>query len=184
MNMPTPHLLLIGPRGAGKTTLGRMTAERLGRPFIDLDERVRESFGGSTIKEIFEKQGESAFRDAELAALNTALEMPASVIALGGGAPMSRKVRSLVAHVRLAGRAFVVYLAADAETLQTRLKTADLRDRPSLTGRDPIEEVPEVLEKRSPTYNSLADRVIDTQESSIESLAEELAAFVTPAPAD
>jgi shikimate kinase len=179
MDAPIPHLVLIGPRAAGKTTLGRLTAQRLGRPFVDLDDRVREAFGGATIKAIFESHGESAFREAELNALRAAIDEPAGVIALGGGAPMTSAGRALVSDARLAGKAYVVYLLAEVETLQARLRESDLRDRPSLTGGDPIEEVANVLEQRNPTYHSLADRSLDTQSASMESLAQTLAAFVS-----
>lgn len=175
MDLPTPHLLLIGPRGAGKTTLGRLTAERLGRTFIDLDEKVREAFGGASIKSIFDSPGREAFRECEVTALKAALAQAPAVIALGGGAPMTPAVRAMVADARLRGRARVVYLAAEAETLQARLREADLSDRPSLTGSDPIAEVPDVLLERKPIYTSLADRVVQTEGHRPEDVAGTLA---------
>ena len=178
MTAPIPHLVLIGPRAAGKSTLGALVAKRLDRLLIDLDELVRRRFNGATIADIFTTHGQASFREAELELLREVLDRPPSIIALGGGAPMTPAARAMLADARLAGRAFIIYLSAPAVVLQARLRSADLSGRPSLTGRDPVDEVPEIIAARGPTYTSLADHTVETDGCEVEELAERLAAYV------
>ncbi len=179
MPAPIPHLILIGPRAAGKSTFGALVARKLHRPLVDLDELVRERFDNATIADIFSSHGQAAFREAELDVLRDVLDRAPSIIALGGGAPMTPAARARLADARLAGRAFIIYLSAPADVLQERLRSADLSGRPSLTGRDPIDEVPEVIAERGPTYTSLADHTIDTHGRDVDEIVERLAAYVS-----
>jgi shikimate kinase len=165
-NMPM-HLLLIGPRAAGKTTIGRLLAQRIGRPFIDLDEPVLAWLGESSITAAWQRHGEAAWRAAEARTLAQLLREdgrtppPWRIIALGGGAPEIADVETLIEREKSAGRAKVVYLRCEVGELQRRL-SASPGDRPGLTPAGVVDEVPAVLVRRDPIYRRLADHVLDT----------------------
>jgi shikimate kinase/3-dehydroquinate synthase len=112
------HLALIGFMGAGKTTVGREVADRIHRPFVDLDREIEKRNG--PIPEIFEQRGEEEFRRLEEQALAEALAGPDAVLALGGGA-----VLSAVNRERLEARAFRVFLDVDVETAWKRVRGSD-----------------------------------------------------------
>ncbi len=168
------NLILIGLRGSGKTTIGRLVAERLGRPFIDLDDETARTLGGTSVGEAFTKHGEAAFRNAETRALAHALKTGSRVIALGGGTPTAPGAADLLRREHDAGRAIIIYLAAEAETLRERLRQTDMTQRPSLTGADPLAEIEAVLEKRDPLFREIADEVMDTDGVSAEEVARQL----------
>src|SRR5512143_1740144 len=109
------HIFLYGPPGSGKTTVGKVLAERLDLPFVDLDTQI-ETVEGRTITAIMQSQGEAAFRALESAALEQAARQEASIISLGGGALLSEINRKCA---QSAGD--VVVLEADLGTLVTRL---------------------------------------------------------------
>ncbi|MCO5168319.1 MAG: shikimate kinase [Planctomycetes bacterium] len=151
-------LALAGPRGAGKTTVGRLVAAALGRRFVDLDDEV-ERLAGASVREVFAREGEQAFRALEVRALSGALEAtPEAVVALGGGTLTSPAARDL-----LRARARVVYLAAPAEVLAARVaadpRTAD--GRPPLRPGGPLEEARALLREREATDRAAADAVVD-----------------------
>jgi 3-dehydroquinate dehydratase / shikimate dehydrogenase len=148
------NLVLIGMRGAGKTTVGRILAERLDRPFVDLDQ-VIEADAGRSISDIFAEEGEVAFRHRERQALLRELAKDGLVLALGGGAVESGQA---MAEVRRRDP-LVVLLTAEVATLAGRVRGSG---RPSLTGRRPEEEIAEVLLRREPTFEALAGLVVDT----------------------
>ncbi|MCL4221826.1 MAG: hypothetical protein KJZ65_10715 [Phycisphaerales bacterium] len=156
-----PSVLLIGLRGSGKTTLGRELAQRLHRPFIDLDDETKAQLHCSTIGQAWEKYGESGFRQAEVRALKRVLSKTGQVVALGGGTPTAPGAREVIEQAQLAKTAYVIYLRAGAHTLRERLGKCDLTDRPSLTGTDTIAEIDLILARRDGLYRSLADEVID-----------------------
>ena len=155
------HLVLIGLRAAGKSTVGAALAARCGLPFVDLDEHTRRRLGCTTIREAFERAGEIAFRQAESEALAAALGAPASVLALGGGTPTAPGAADRLAEARRDGRAFVIFLDLPVEVLAARLRRQE-GDRPSLTGRGVVEEIGELAAARRPLYAALADlRLLD-----------------------
>lgn len=156
------NLLLIGLRGSGKTTIGRLLAERLRLPFVDLDVLTTKHLGCATTAEAFTKFGEAKFRDAEGIALATALSRPGQVVALGGGTPTAPGIADMLRRERDAGRMRIVYLAAEAETLRRRLERTDMSQRPSLTGIDPLAEIEAVLNRRDGLYRELAEAVVET----------------------
>ena len=86
-------IVMVGLMGAGKTSIGRRLAQRLGLPFVDADQEI-ESAAGCTIEEIFERYGEAAFRDGERKIIQRLLERPAHVLATGGGAFMDPETRA------------------------------------------------------------------------------------------
>lgn len=150
------HVVLIGLRASGKSTVGLALARVLGTGFIDLDDRTRTLLGAASIRAAFEQAGEPAFRQAEASALAAALVEPASVIALGGGTPTAPGAEELLKAAKAAGRAAIVFLDPPNETLAARLK-ASAGDRPSLTGRGVVEEIDEVARERRERYAALAD---------------------------
>ena len=152
------HILLIGMMGAGKTTIGALVADKLGRPYIDNDMQV-EYLTGKTVAEIWREGGEEAFRRHESAALRAAIQAPApSVIAVAGGAvidPINRQ------HIAAAGK--VIWLRAKVETLAGHIRNDDGDDhRPLLDGPIGLESVLERLAgERRPLYTELADAIVD-----------------------
>ena len=152
------HILLIGLRASGKSTLGRALATALGGvPFVDLDDHTREALGATTVREAFLRAGEAGFRAAEAEALARALRSgEAHVLALGGGTPTAPGAAAQIAEARREGRALVVFLDPPLSTLAERL-AAHEGDRPSLTGRGVVAEIGDVAAVRRPLYAALAD---------------------------
>jgi shikimate kinase / 3-dehydroquinate synthase len=138
------HLALIGFMGAGKSTIGREVAERIARPFVDLDNEIEKRHG--PIREIFEQRGEQEFRRLEELALAEVLAGPDAVIALGGGAVLSALNRE-----RLEARAFRVFLDVDVETAWERVRGSD---RPLAQRR---EDFRKLYETRLRFYLELGD---------------------------
>lgn len=161
--MKRPLLLLIGLRASGKSTIGRLLAQRCAAPFTDLDDEVLRALGAPTVADAWRIAGEPAFRRAETDALRALLELADGprVIALGGGTPAAPGAAELIRDAQARGRATVVYLRADAQTLRARLAQGAGPNRPSLTGADPLDEIDEVLAQRDPLYRRIADAVIE-----------------------
>lgn len=169
----SPATVLIGLRGSGKTTLGRLLAARLGTSFIDLDERTVAGSGHGGVGTLFRAAGEHAFRAAEARALAEVLALPAippAVIALGGGTPTAPGARELLQSARDAGRIRVVLLEAPPAVLGARLAVAP-GDRPLLVGADFAEEAELLAARRLPLYRSLADACVATHGDAAASLA-------------
>lgn len=150
---PGRHVVLVGLMGSGKSTVGRLLAERLGRPFLDSDEQV-ERQTGRTVREIFEADGEPAFRrlEAEALAQAVACEVPA-VIAAAGGVVLDADNRRL-----LRGAGTVVWLHAEPEVLVDR--AADGAHRPLLAA-DPAGVLRRMDVERRHLYQAVADEVVD-----------------------
>jgi shikimate kinase len=123
-------IVLVGLMGAGKTTVGRRLAKRLGLPFVDSDEEI-EKAADQKIAEIFERFGEASFRDGERRVVRRLIEGPPKVIATGGGAFVDAETRALVLEHCIA-----VWLKAEPETLAERVKRRG--ERPLLKDRDPL----------------------------------------------
>jgi shikimate kinase len=156
---------LVGMMGAGKSTVGRVLAQRLHTPYVDIDAEVERSTG-CTVAEIFEREGESGFRARERAAIDTWAGI-AAVVALGGGA-----IAQPGAAPRLAASGTVVYLRARPETLLERLGASPAR--PLLAGLDGAarrSRLEALLAQRREAYES-AQIIVDVDEGSPEDLAE------------
>lgn len=174
---PTPPrtaTVLIGLRGSGKTTLGRLLAARRAVAFVDLDDRTVASAGHASVNAMFRAVGEGAFRLAERAALEASLAQDAaagSVIALGGGTPTAPGAREMLEAARDAGRIRIVLLDAPPAVLGARLAVAP-GDRPLLMGADFAEEAALLAERRMPAYRALAQATVMTARPTADSLAE------------
>jgi shikimate kinase len=176
---PPRHLVLLGLRASGKSTLGARLARDLGLPFVDLDDRTAALLGARSAGEAFVAAGEPAFRDAEAAALARVLADDAVVLALGGGTPTAPGAADALRNARARGRAFLVFLDPPIEAMSRRL-TKDAGNRPTLTGRGVIEEIEEIAARRRPLYAALADRVVGGDASVEDAKSEVLAAFEAP----
>jgi len=153
------HVVLVGMMGAGKTSVGERLAAQLGFPFVDSDRQV-EALTGRTVREIFESNGEAAFRYEERAALEGALEVSTpSVIAAAGGAVTEAPVRDLLrALVDRGGH--VVWLRADVDELVERVQDGDHRP---LLADDPEGTLEHLQHEREGLYRYVADIVVDEQ---------------------
>ena len=149
-------ILLIGPRGAGKTTVGRLLASSLNLAFIDLDETALALTGAKSIQDVFETAGEAAWRQAEAAALESSLIGGDVVIATGGGVACIDPAMHVLHAARGAEQVVTVWLRCSEAVLRNRL-VANIGDRPSLTGRDPIDEAADVASGRLEQYAAAAD---------------------------
>jgi shikimate kinase len=157
-----PRLVLIGPMGAGKTTIGREVARTLGLPFADLDALIVEA-AGLTIPEIFAAQGEDAFRALEARVLAVALDAHPGVLALGGGAVGDPASRAL-----LRARPTVL-LEIDEGTARQRVHGG--RGRPMLGEGDPHERWRMLTAARMPHYREAARWTVDAAEGDIAEVA-------------
>jgi len=163
-----PGVLLIGMRGSGKTTIGALVARRLGRPFVDLDDRAREVLSAPTVVEAFARHGEHKWREAEASALAAVLAGGSSIIAIGAGAPEHPPSADAIRAARTMGWR-VIFLDASIDSVQSRLAHM-MGDRPALTALSPSDELATLYARRRPVYLSLADRVVDASAPSPESV--------------
>lgn len=168
------NLLLMGMRACGKTTVGKLLADRLGWPFIDLDRCVLGKFTQDTVRGIWAAHGEQAWREAEARELAQVLQRDYQVVALGGGVPMFLASRRLLDAAKSSGGVQLVYLQCSVAALQRRLMN-EPGDRPSLTGisgsQSIVEEIGPVLAQRQATYLALADLICDSDAACPEDLA-------------
>ena len=150
------HVVLVGPMGVGKTTVGRRLARELQRPFADADEQL-ELRAGRTIPAIFRDDGEPAFRRLEAAVLADLLgRSDPLVVAAGGGVVTQAENRALLGR-----RAFVVWLRASPAFLAAH---ADRTHRPLLTGDpDPAAALERLVATRAPLYEEVADVTVDVE---------------------
>lgn len=160
-----PLLVLVGPPGAGKTTVGRQVADRLGVPFRDTDRDV-EQVAGKRIAEVFIDDGEQHFRELEAAAVAAALAEHEGVLSLGGGAILSAATRVLLQGHN------VVLLDVDLSAASGRVGLN--RDRPVLA-LNPRATLKILLEERMPFYLEVATRVVPTSGRSIVEVVEDVA---------
>ncbi len=166
------NLILIGLRGSGKTTAGREAAAAMSREFVDLDHVTPGLLGCATVREAWDRFGETEFRAAETRALQGVVARKDAVLALGGGTPTAPGAAELLEAAKLEGSGRIVYLRADANALRERLAATDVAQRPGLTPAGTLAEVEEMLAKRDGLYRSLADVVIEVAGLSVRRVAD------------
>lgn len=148
-------IVLVGLMGAGKTTVGRRLAEKLGLVFVDADHEI-EIAAGQTIPEIFAQHGEAYFRDGERKVIARLLENGAQVLATGGGAYMNAETRSAIrAH------GISIWLRADFDLLMRRVRRRS--NRPLLQNDDPEGVMRKLIAERYPVYGE-ADITVDSRD--------------------
>ncbi|QEP43079.1 shikimate kinase AroK [Ectothiorhodospiraceae bacterium BW-2] len=166
--MMQQNIFLVGPMGAGKSTIGRQLAYTLNVPFRDCDHEIINRTGAS-IPLIFELEGEEGFRRRESEMLDELTQLSEVVMATGGGAVLKEQNRQL-----LRSRGVVIYLYASQEQLYQR--TCRDRNRPLLQTDNPRQKIAELLEQRDPLYRQVADLIVHTEERSVRSVVKEVVA--------
>lgn len=168
-------IFLVGYRGTGKSTVGRLLAGRLGWAFADADEYV-EQVAGKSIREIFATEGEPAFRALEAHTIEQLSARTGYVIATGGGAILRESTREL-----LKARGFVAWLTAAPETVLGRLRTDPTTGerRPNLTALSSEDEVRALIAVREPLYREVADFAVATDTISPEGVSDAILAAWT-----
>jgi len=151
-----PRVILIGPMGSGKTTVGKLVAEKLQIPFRDTDQVIEETTGKS-VSDIFLEDGEDEFRAIEKKVLRDELLADGAVLALGGGAPISIDAQSALRAIASP----VIYLDISLAAVAPRIGFN--RDRPLLL-HNPRGQWQTLMEARRPIYESIADLVIDVND--------------------
>ena len=166
------HLVLVGLMGAGKTSVGRVCAERLGRPFVDTDDVV-EALAQMTVAEIFAAYGEPRFRELERQAVADVCASPAPlVIACGGGVAVDPENRT-----RLTAAGSVVGLRARVAVLAARV--GDGATRPLLTP-DPRTSLSRLAAAREAAYEAAADVTVDTGDRTVDEVVDAVLRAFTP----
>jgi shikimate kinase len=160
----TRLIVLVGMMGAGKSTIGRRLAARLGMPFLDADSEI-EAAAGMSISDIFEVHGEPHFRDGEARVIARLLDGGPAVLATGGGAFMREDTRN-----RVGAKAVSIWLKADADIIMRRVRRR--ADRPLLQTADPEAAVGRLISEREPIYQH-ADLTIWSREVPHEKVVDE-----------
>lgn len=163
---PSNNLFLVGMPGAGKSTIGRALAHRLGKEFHDTDTEI-ESRTGVRIPVIFEIEGEPGFRRRECEVVERMTQLQSVVLATGGGVVLDAGNRAV-----LKTRGFVLYLYAPPRELWRR--TRHDKSRPLLQADDQRARMEELFEKRDPLYRETADLVVETGRQTVSALVAEL----------
>ena len=161
-------VVLVGMMGAGKSSIGRRLAQRLGIGFVDADAEI-EAAAGMTIAEIFATYGEPYFRSGEQRVIARLLESGPQVLATGGGAFMNAETRMAIRQ-----KGVSVWLKAEFEVLMRRVKRRATADRPMLQG-DPAQRIRQLVDERYPVYAE-ADVTVMSREVSHEIIVNEIVA--------
>lgn len=160
------NLFLVGPMGAGKTTIGRQLARALGWTFHDVDREI-ETRSGADIPLIFDLEGEAGFRVRERAVLEELTGLQGVVVATGGGAVLDPRNRECLTR-----RGRVTYLCASVS--QQLKRTARDRHRPLLHTRDRRARLEELMAAREPLYREIADLTVDTDGRTVRAVVAEI----------
>ncbi|ADM43053.1 shikimate kinase AroK [Edwardsiella piscicida] len=160
------NIFLVGPMGAGKSTIGRQLAQQLNMEFFDSDQEI-ERRTGADVSWVFDVEGEEGFRDREEKVINELTEKQGIVLATGGGSVKSRETRN-----RLSARGVVVYLETTIEKQLAR--TQRDKKRPLLQVDTPREVLEQLAQERNPLYEEIADVTIRTDEQSAKVVANQI----------
>ncbi len=158
-------VVLVGMMGAGKSSIGRRAAARLGIPFVDADTEI-ETAAGMTIPDIFATRGEAEFRAGEARVIVRLLEGGPQVLATGGGAFLNAETRAAIA-----AKGISVWLRAELDILMKRIRRR--QDRPLLKTEDPGATLRHLIDARDPIY-ALADLVVQSREVPHDKIVDEI----------
>lgn len=171
--LPAPFqrpIVLVGLMGVGKTTIGRRLARRLDLPFVDADDEIVIA-SGMSVSDIFERFGESHFRDGERRVIARLLDGRPRVIATGGGAFMNAQTRALILETATA-----IWIDSDIDTLAERVGRRN--DRPLLAGRDARSVLSDLAKLRNPVYALAPVHVVShpsPHEATVDAIISQLA---------
>lgn len=174
--MAHKHIVLIGMMGSGKSTVGTLLSQHTGLKKVDLDAHIEEHMGKS-ISDIFRDDGEAAFRDQEAACFNELIEGDPIILSTGGGIVHSKDKLHIDPK-----KCIVIYLKTTADTLLHRLEKAPERiNRPLLADSDDWQtSIQNLLKKRLPDYEEMADLIIPTDDRSQNEIAAEILRLASP----
>ena len=164
--MSRQNIILIGPMGSGKSTIGNIIAKKLGRDFRDSDHFIEERTGVD-IARIFDVEGETGFRDRESKALKDLLGQNDQVIATGGGSILRAENQAL-----LRSRGYIVFLDTSVNQQLQRLRRD--KKRPLLQTENPRQQLESLFETRHPIYLDLADLAVKTDRKLARKLASDI----------
>lgn len=167
VNLPSPPcpIVMVGLMGAGKTSIGKRLAARLGLPFVDADSEIEEA-AGCSIPDFFRQFGEAEFRRGEERVIGRLLDDPPHVLATGGGAFMSPVTRAKVKQ-----RAISIWLRAELDVLLRRVRRRS--NRPLLAGKDQRQVLEKLIEQRYPAYAE-ADLIVDSGDGPHDEVVERI----------
>lgn len=160
------NLYLVGMMGSGKSVTAKKLAPLVGGEFVDLDEKLQQKTGHS-INEIFEKKGESAFREQEACVLNEVSALDKQIVATGGGIVLRPHN---VKRMKLSGK--ICFLETSFDVLWDRVKGK--KDRPLLRSEDPKKTLEKIYLARLPVYREAADFTVNTDGQTAEAVAEKI----------
>ena len=160
------NIFLVGPMGAGQSTIGRHLADELHLDFYDSDQEI-ERRTGADIAWIFDLEGEDGFRKREETVINDLTDKQGIVLATGGGSIVTKAVRN-----RLSARGIVVYLQTTIDKQVAR--TQRDKRRPLLQNNDPEQVLRDLADLRNPLYEEVADYVVDTDDQSARAVANQI----------
>ncbi|AWL13200.1 Shikimate kinase [Saliniradius amylolyticus] len=160
------NIFLVGPMGAGKSTIGKHLADELHLDFYDSDQEI-ERRTGADISWVFDIEGEEGFRKREEDVINDLTELQGIVLATGGGSVVSKTIRN-----RLAARGIVVYLQTTIDKQVAR--TQRDKRRPLLQNGNPEKVLRDLAEERNPMYEEVADYVVQTDDQSARAVANQI----------
>ena len=164
------RIFLIGPMGAGKTTIGKQLAQALGMTFGDSDQEIQRRTGVD-IPTIFEYEGEEGFRQREQQVIDELTQIDNQVLATGGGAVLRAENRQ-----HLSARGIVIFL--DCSPQQQYERTYRDRNRPLLQTEDPLHRLTTLMQAREPLYRETADYTVSTEGRSATAVANEILALL------
>ena len=168
--MPIPRIFLIGPMGAGKTTIGKKLAARLRLKFADADWEIQRQ-AGMTIAQLFKTAGEKGFRDQEELAIARLTQIEQQILAIGGGGILRPNNRQ-----HLANRGCVIYLHCSPK--QQFVRTQHSQHRPLLQTPDPLARLQALMLEREPLYRAIADYTVVVERQSPQKVVKHIIQYL------
>lgn len=164
------NIFLIGPMGAGKTSVGRYLAKHLNKQFYDTDEEIEKKIGVN-LHWLFDLEGMAGYRKRELNVIDELSALSNIVLSTGGGCVEAPEVREMLRH-----RGIVIYMEVSLKTQLDRLKRD--KKRPVLQGENPQDVLTQLWEEREPFYEQLADFTVKTDHRSVRDVCSQILAWL------